>query len=439
MIIASVALFFYCLQYYPLWSALVLLGLITIGQVVSLVHMLDRTNDELISFLNAIRYDDFSINYSTRSKNSSFDRLHLEFNKVMQKFQQLRAEKEAHYHYFRTIVQHVGIGIITSRKNGNVEILNTAAKRLLGIARLQNINDLEELSPDLVRALSSLQQGDRALVKIKRENDTVQIAISAIELVLQGEVYRLVSLQNIQSELEEKEMEAWQNLIRVLTHEIMNSVTPISSIAATAGNEILESLNGEDEDDEYCTIRKEDLEDIHLGIDTIRKRSIGLIHFVSDFRNLARVPTPKLSTFTVKELFDQICLIMKPELKEGSVQLHTSIEPSNLQLTADNDQIEQVLINLVKNAIQAFDCHEDRRIWMSAYVTMTGRTLVEVRDNGPGIEKDAVDKIFIPFFTTKKTGSGIGLSLSKQIMRYHKGSIQVKSVEGEGTTFTLIF
>jgi two-component system nitrogen regulation sensor histidine kinase NtrY len=426
----------YCILSYRLTSAIIILSALTILQIGLLIRFLEKTNMELIRFLNAIRFDDFSVNYSPPRTGSAFDELNKEFTKVMKKFQELRAEKEANYHYFRTIVQHIGIGIISIRQNGEIEMINTAAKRLLRVNQLRHLTDLQLFSSELLRSLEQHKKGGKDLVKIEKDGEVTQLSVNIIELVIQGEIFRLVSLQNIHSELEEKEMEAWQKLVRVLTHEIINSVTPISSLAATAGEELMHYLC---EDEDYCSIPKDDLEDIHLGVETIRKRSIGLINFVTDFRNLARVPEPKLKVFSVKEMFNRIALLMKAELEERNVQLSVLVDPASLQLTADPEQIEQVLINLIKNAIQAFGDQAEKYVKLTAAQGFSGKTIVQVKDNGPGIEEEAIKKIFIPFFTTKKSGSGIGLSISRQIMRLHKGNIAVQSDEKDGTLFTLTF
>ena len=242
-------------------------------------------------------------------------------------------------------------------------------------------------------------------------------------------------MSNIQSELEEKEMEAWQNLVRVLTHEIMNSVTPISSLAGIVEEDLKKRIDIETE----APLKREDLEDMYLSLQTISKRSAGLIRFVKEFRNLTHIPKPKLAEVSVKELLDELSILYKKELADHAINISVQVNPVNLYILADKTMIEQVLINLLKNAIQAFDEQTDKRIELQAYANEKGRAVISVKDNGAGIDSEALEKIFIPFFSTKKTGSGIGLSLSKQIMRQHEGNITVKSTLGEGTEFLLRF
>jgi two-component system nitrogen regulation sensor histidine kinase NtrY len=409
--------------------------MVLIIQVRFLVKFLSKNYEEVSSFLNSIKYDDFSQNYSEAHPNPSTAALRKEFNEVMNKFREVRAEKEANYQYFKTIVQHVGIGILTFKSNGEVQMINAAAKRLFNVGSLKNVSDLNAVSPALVKSLKELKTGGRELIKLQQNGNLVPISIYVIELAMQGDEFKLVSLQNIQSELEEKEMEAWQNLIRILTHEIMNSVTPISSLAATVDDEILKYLQGDELGD------KSELEDIHLAVKTIQRRSEGLIRFVSDFRNLSRIPNPKINDESLKMVLDEVCMLMRNDIEKHGVKVDVQLNPSDLQIPMDKQMVEQVLINLLQNALHALDEKEsgERKIEIIGKIGNQNRPEIIIRDNGPGIEEEALARIFIPFFTTKKQGSGIGLSISKQIMRKHNGTISVVSKLGEGTEFTLRF
>ncbi|WP_339606567.1 ATP-binding protein [uncultured Roseivirga sp.] len=409
-------------------------SLAIIVQVYLLIRAIEKTNREISGFLNSIKYDDFTATYPTEGHSASVDQLYKEFNNVIRKFREIRADKEANYHYFRTIVQHVGIGLITFNKKGDIQIINSAAKKLIGIEAIQNIFELSKVSPKLVESLVKLKTGGSDLIDFTQEGTHVQLSIYVIELVLRGEEFKLVSVQNIQSELEEKEMDAWQNLIRVLTHEIMNSVTPLSSLAATVKDNLVDNI----EDD--VPIEKEELEDIYLAVQTIERRSQGLIRFVSDFRNLTKIPQPKVATESVAKVLEHIQVLFNHELAAKKIKISFSIEPINLAFSIDKELIDQVLINILQNAVHALEENtEEKHIIVRAFVNEYNRPTIVIRDNGCGIDEEALSKIFIPFFTTKKQGSGIGLSLSKQIMRKHGGGITVKSVMNEGTEFTLRF
>jgi len=402
-------------------------------QIFSLIRFVEKTNQHLSRFLEAVRHSDFSQSFTSSGLGSSFDQLNDAFSDVIKDFQKARAEKEEHYRYLQTVVQHVGIGLIGFVPNGDVELMNTAAKKILQINQLRNIQSLESLSKPLVKRLEELQTGKKALVQVQDKDDLLQLAIYATEFKMQNRSVKLVSIQNIQSELEEKEFEAWQKLIRVLTHEIMNSVTPISSLASTM-NELLTEVEGEDYKEKVETIS-----DVRGAAQTIQRRSEGLLHFVESYRRLTRLPKPRFKIFSISELFSDIEKLLFNQLEEKEISFLVDIYPKNLELTADPELIEQVLINLLKNAIQALDNRKNPKIELKAKIDLRGRVIIQVEDNGPGILEDVKERIFIPFFTTKKEGSGIGLSLSRQIMRLHRGTISVQSQLKEKTIFTLRF
>ncbi|QSE97460.1 sensor histidine kinase [Fulvivirga lutea] len=407
-------------------------------QVASMIKFLSsnkQENEDVRIFLQSLSEDVIKKKYPINTDNPNLNALHAALNKFISNNTSNKREKEADFQYLKNIVQHIGIGIITFKKDGTVQICNSAAKKLLRTENLKNIHDLKTIDPLLVDTIIRLRTGGRDLVKIELNGEIFQLAIYAIELTLRGEVYKLISLQNIQSELEEKEMEAWQNLVRVLTHEIMNSVTPISSLANTVDQELQTQLaNGK----EMNQMSNDEVEDLHLALQTIKKRSEGLIKFVQDFRNLTQVATPTIKEIAVAELIDDILLLLKKEIENNQIQIHKNIAP-DLTIKADRHMIEQVLINIIKNATQAFDEQANRLIQVTAELDEKKRPVISIRDNGNGIEEEALQKIFIPFFTTKKDGSGIGLSLSRQIMRKHQGSLSVKSQIDEGTEFFLRF
>jgi nitrogen fixation/metabolism regulation signal transduction histidine kinase len=349
---------------------------------------------------------------------------------VINEFKKTRKEKEENYRYLQTIVQHINIGMLAYTPDGNVELLNSAAKKLLKINSLRNISELNHLSKSLVESLLKIKTGDKILEKVIDNNELLQLSIFAAEFKLGTKHIILVSLNNIQSELEEKEMEAWQNLIRVLTHEIMNSITPIISLSSTVNN-ILEN------NDEHFSA--ETIDDIKGAITTILRRSNGLIHFVDSYRSLTRIPVPNFNIINLSVLFDRLKKLLNEEFTKNKVNFSYKIEPENLELTADQDLIEQVIINLIVNSINACSNNVEPCIQLIGRFDIRGNITIQVIDNGSGIPEDLQEKIFIPFFTTKKEGSGIGLSLSRQIMRIHKGSISVTSIPDKETIFTLRF
>lgn len=405
-------------------------------QVQQLIKIIESSNQDMASFLDSIKFDDLSSAFKTDSKDPDIQRLHQEMNEALSKLRYSRQERDSEYLFYKNIVMHVGIGLIIFKEDtGKIEIFNSAARRLLKVHRAETVNDLKEVSDTLVNVFTRLRTGGRELLRLKVGEDFIQLSVYAIELTLRGENLKLISIQNIQSELEEKEMEAWQNLVRVLTHEIMNSVTPISSLAGIIEDEIKIHLR----DSQEKPLDKDQLADIHLSLQTISKRSEGLIHFVKEFRSLTHIPKPKPENFQVGQLLEEVAILHKKELSEKGIKLECSVNPTDITISADKILTEQVIINLLKNAIQAFDEGEDKVITLKAYYNEKMRPVISVKDNGTGIDPEALEKIFIPFFTTKKTGSGIGLSLSRQIMRQHQGTLTVKSTVGVGTEFKMRF
>ncbi len=423
------------IDFNPLYRATyIALGLAILFQVWLLVQFQERTTRQFYRFLDAIKYDDFTELFKINLKDNSQKELALRLNEVMHKFREIRAEKEAHLQYFEIIVQHIGIGIITYKPDGTILLLNNAAKKLLKVGQLSNVQELE--STELSKGLQLLEHNGKVLVPLSHGTEQVNLSVHVMELSMLGEKIKLASLQNIQKELEEKEMEAWHNLIKVLTHEIMNSVTPISSLAASAYEEVRGFTDTESGE---VTILTDELEDIGQCLSTISRRSDGLIRFVNDFRNLTSVSLPQFNLFSVNELLEEIKTLMREQLAQQHIKLKIELPSDKLLLSADRTMVEQVLINLVKNAIEAVQDQHSPEIILRAYLDERSRICMEVADNGSGMTPEAQTKIFIPFYTTKKSGSGIGLSLSRQVMRLHKGSIAVQSELGKGTKFILKF
>jgi len=432
----SIFAFFYAIFNLNLSTLIFFISIAILLQVFSLINFVNKTNKELVKFFDSIKYSDFSQTYKHIEHDSSFSQLYSKFSEVMEKFRTTRMEKEEHYRYLQTVVQHVGIGLLCFNQNGEVELINNAAKKLLGVSGLSNIKRLKSFDENLVKVLFKSKSGEKEIVKIEFENDTLQLAVFATEFRLKEQNFKLVSIQNIHRELEEKEMEAWQKLIRVLTHEIMNSITPISSLASTTNNiiiEIIENLRAGDK------IDNSEIEDVQGALRTITKRSTGLLNFVDSYRNLTLIPRPDFQIFKIKELFSRVKHLVKSDIKKNNIKFDMSVEPEELELTADSGLIEQVLINLVLNSVHATKDKLNPKIDMKAFTDNIGRVLIQVSDNGIGIMEETKEKIFIPFFTTKKGGSGIGLSLSRQIMRMHNGTINVNSKPDTETVFTLRF
>lgn len=432
LLTATIFLFFYTLTLEYLITPF-LIGLIIVFQIYLIFKYLDKTNRDLASFLESIRFSEFTRSFKIEGMGSSFDELNKAFNDVIQDFQKVRSEKEEQYQYFQNLVKNIDVSIITYQSDGTVDMVNHAFKKLFQVNTVKNIHDLESISPELVNTLLKFEPGKSCLVKIQEEDDILQLAISGTEFKILNKSIKLVTIKNIQSVLEDQETESWQKLIRVLTHEIMNSITPISSITSSLDLIFKDAKTNDTPPD------KESIEEVHAAIRTINNRSNGLLHFVNTYRNLTKIPKPNFKVAKIVDLFSDIQLLLKEEIRDNKIKFETNVNPESIEVNADTKLIEQVLINLVKNAIHALENRENPNIQVKAFYNKRGRVTIQVSDNGQGILKEVLDKIFIPFFTTKPKGSGIGLSLSKQIMRLHGGSITAISEVEKGTTFTLTF
>lgn len=436
LLIITILLIVFTYQQTAYIVSTIILSLLLCAQVVALIRYTEQTNRKLIRFFESIRHADFTSSFTDHELGKSFEGLNNEFNKVITAFNKNKTEKEEHFNYLLTVIQHVSIGIIVFKRDGNVDVFNNAVKRLLQIATLRKIENLKEISADLPDKLMQMKAGEKILLKLFIKDELVQLSIHATEFRMRGEEYVLVSFQDIHPELEQKEIESWQKLIRVLTHEIMNSITPISSLASTVSSMLNEYKSS---NPKITADEKEGLEDILHAISTIESRSKGLLNFVEIYRNLTRIPKPNFRYFSVSELFDRSLELLQPKINEYNILIKIKIFPQDLKILADPDLIDQVVINLLLNAVDAIKEVPDPQITIVASTNLNNRTTIEFADNGKGIKQDILDKIFMPFFTSKKTGSGIGLSLSRQIMQMHKGSISVRSKPDEGALFTLVF
>jgi nitrogen fixation/metabolism regulation signal transduction histidine kinase len=440
LMIVSIAALFYTASQFNIIITPILISIFIVIQIVSMINYVDKTNRDLANFLESIRFSEFTRTFHIEGMGQSFNELSKAFNDVIQEFKKVRSEKEEHFQYLQSIVQNIDVSIIAYQKDGTVEMVNKAAKKLFQVNSMKNINVLSKKSSELVSSLINLKPGENTLIKIHEKDDILQLVIYGTEFKINDRIIILSTIKNIQNELEEQETEAWQKLISVLTHEIMNSITPITSLSSTVEGMIRTAKTEKQEDPERVEIFDDETTDeVHMALKTIHKRSSGLLDFVNTYRNLTRIPKPDFKIMPVRELLEDLLPLFEEEAKTFNVKTSISVSPDDLNFSIDTNQIEQVLINLVKNAVHALADKDNGVIEINSFLNQRGRVTIQVIDNGKGILPDVLDKIFIPFFTTKKQGSGVGLSLSRQIMRLHGGSINVHSVIDEGTTFTLTF
>jgi nitrogen fixation/metabolism regulation signal transduction histidine kinase len=419
-----------------LYATIAILFLVCAGQVWALIYFVEQTNRHVVRFLESVKYGD-TVNMGVSGHlGSSFQELVDAFGSVVQDFERIRREKEEQYLALQTILHHVSIGLLSFDNDGIIDFMNPAARRLLGITHIRSLNQLGISYKPLITAFSNLADDGKTLVKLVVNDEILQLALGSTRFRQQGRELTLISLQNIVSELEEQEIVAWQKLIRVLTHEIMNSVAPITSLAQTVSVLLEDDLPTESSE------LHEFIGDIRSAIGTIARRSEGLLSFVENYRKLSRIPEPDFSVVRLDELFQRVERLLASQLSAAAIKWTQIIDPIDMSVIGDATLLEQVCINLVQNAIHAIIAHTTAaspQISITARQTPTGRITIDIQDTGTGILPEALDKIFVPFFTTKPDGSGIGLSFARQVLRKHGASLTVSSELGAGTTFHIRF
>jgi nitrogen fixation/metabolism regulation signal transduction histidine kinase len=401
--------------------------------VIEMIRFQKKAQDEVNQFVESIHYRDFSRHFDVRKAPNELKPLRKGFNDINTTFKLISRERETQYHYLQKILELVDTGILSyEEETGTISWINEAFKKLLSIPYLKTIQSLEKREPVLYHELLKLKPGDSNIISIIRNQQMVKILITSSMMRSDEKLYKLLAFQNVSEALDETESKAWSKLLNVMTHEIMNSVAPISSLADTLKNRLQSPEITE-------TMEAAELEDLELGIDTIKRRSDGLLKFTESYRSLNKITKLERDRILVRNLFENLNSLMKPTLSKKNIELEIILRDPALAIEADINLIEQVMINLLVNAIEAVKDREEPRITLSAEAQNNSKTLVKITDNGMGMPTELLDKIFIPFFSTKKTGSGIGLSLCKQIMLLHKGNIQVLSTEGKGSSFILQF
>ena len=413
------------------WIFAVLLSGIILYQLYELYHFHKKTLDELNNFVESVQYKDFSRRFDVTHAPSELQVLREGFNTINDAFKVITKEKETQYHYLQKILEMVNTGILSYEdETGEVIWMNESLKQMLHVPYLRTIHSLKKRDELMYNDIMDLKSGQGTISNVHHEKNNFKVLISATSFQTENKKFKLIAFQNINEAVDETESKAWRKLLSVMTHEIMNSVAPISSLAGTLKRTLEKNLEENNNND---------FEDLHLGIETIKRRSEGLMKFAETYRSLNKISQPELKTVFARDLFENIFRLMQPTLDQKNIEMDIVLKEPGMQMELDVTLIEQVLINLVVNAIEAVKDKETGRILISAGTNEQHRKFIKVADNGTGIEEDVLEKIFVPFFSTKKTGSGIGLSLCKQIMMVHKGNIHVQSKIDEGTVFTLQF
>ena len=406
------------------------IGLLILITTISLIRYHEKTNQEINTFLVSLKQGNFTNRYTTTNRGKSFDKLELLFEDINLAFQKVSADKESHYQYLQALNDNIGVAIISYLDDRTVQLMNPFAKKLFNKRSIGNIDDLERVAPEVYRKIIDLKDGGSEVVKTALNNEVQYLSIVCRTFIAQEVCYHLVLIQNIRKALDDREAEAWQKLVRVLTHEIMNSVTPISSLSTAVHQTLKDS-------DRMKSISEEDMKDIHLSLETIENRSKGLVGFVKAYKDYARDIDLDIIEVAVEDIFSRVKYLINVKKDNTPIEINLEVKPSGLTIHADEGLMEQVLINLIQNAMDVLKEREHGLINMKAFKEID-KIIIAIEDNGSGISAEHIDNIFVPFFTTKREGTGVGLSLSKKIMQLHGGDIQVRSSE-EGTVFRLVF
>jgi len=403
--------------------------------IYNLANYLNATNRKISYFLESVQNDDSALSFPAITGSASELNIYQGLSKVNEQIQKLKIESQQKEQYFQILLEQVATGIVTFNTKGFILHANTAAKKMLGVEVLTHIGQLERVSESLHIAVSNIKPFEHKLVSVSSERGTIQLSLKASSFKVRDTDLVLLSIQDIRNELDEKELDSWMKLIRVLMHEIMNSIAPITSLS--------ESLC------KFYTIdgrpaRPEELSETTIGttlrgLNVIKDQGNGLMQFVESYRKLTRLPKPDKKTFSFDEIITRIKVLYASLENSEKVKLLVSSNPADINFYADENLISQVLINLAKNALQANEKNSNGKIQITAGYNPDKRPQIKISDNGPGIPEEILEQIFVPFFTTRENGSGIGLSLSRQIMRLHSGSLQVHSVPGKETVFTMSF
>jgi Signal transduction histidine kinase involved in nitrogen fixation and metabolism regulation len=409
--------------------------LILVFLTINLISYLNSTNKKIRFFFDSVRNDDSNLSFPAETKNTALRELYQSMNRVNHQIQQLKIENRQQEQYFRTLLEHLAAGIITYNDKGFILHANSSAKKLLSIEVLTHLQQIERKDHKLFEIIKSIKPFERKLVAVTAEAGEIQLSLKATSFKTNENELVILSIQDIKNELDEKEIESWMKLIRVLMHEIMNSITPITSLSESLSN--IYSTEGKPVLPEQVNVKT--IATTLQGLNVIKEQGKGLMSFVESYRKLTRVPEPEKKLFKVADLMNRVQILYNSLEKSDKTNLSVSLANPDLEIFADQNLISQVLINLLKNALEANESNYSGMIRIVASEGYKNHPDICVIDNGPGISEENIDEIFVPFFTTRQNGSGIGLSISRQIMKAHGGNLKVRSVPDKETVFCLSF
>ena len=434
LIVLSALLLVYIIKIPERFFTAAALIIIIIIQIGSLLYYVNKTNRQLARFLLSMKSGDTSVKFSSVNTEKMFRGLTRSFDDIIAEIQLNRLETGSRLNYYLDLLENINTGIISIDEKGYIDLFNKPARRYLRTGCIRSINVLEQKQPEVVKVMKKLKPGESKTVRIVHNGEILQLLVEASLVKMMNKQIRIISLQDIRNELEEKELESWQKLIRVLTHEIMNNITPLTTLAATIRN----LMKGNDSEESNGMLTAEDVEDIRMSATLIEERSRGLASFIQHYRDLTRLPAPSFEKINVGSLFQNIKLLLKEQVEQQGITLQWKTANEDLTIVADEKLIRMVLVNLVKNAAEAVEATVNPMIILDGYPE-NEKIVLKISDNGPGVPEEMQERIFVPFFTTKEKGSGIGLSFSRQVMRLHHGKLTFHNNRDTGAVFKLEF
>ncbi|WP_431124749.1 sensor histidine kinase [Flagellimonas flava] len=416
--------------YFTLGLAIILM----VAQVHALIRFINRTNRKIAYFFDAIRNEDFTLRFPERVTIKSFKELNQSLNRVNGLIQEVHLQLQIREQYYQEILKQASIGIMSFNEKGHILFSNPTLEKLLNYSPLNHIKQLAQVDEGLYEVFKSFKPFERRLFQLTNEREQNQLALKSTPLELDGQSLLLVVVQDIHEELDEKETESWVRLIRVLTHEIMNTITPIASIS----DSIIKYYRKQGKQVALEDLDQTQIKNTLKGLEVIKEQGSNLMDFVQSYRSMLNVPEPNKAIVKGSKLLEKIQVLMSPKL-EQETDFQVNCHPEHLEFFIDEKQISQVLINLSKNALQSVKETENGKVRLLAGEDGDGNKFIQVVDNGPGIPADLIDEIFVPFFTTKTEGTGIGLSLSRRVVQLHGGTLKVHSIPHQETVFKLTF
>jgi len=421
-------LFFYFLQVRQQPSTAAGIAILALLLTIRLIHYVNRTNRILGNFLSYMHERDPSLHHSVHYVKRHFAGLNESMESLIGELKENRINLEVQTHYLKAILDNVSTGILCFDDSGKIQTMNRAAGECLQTEDINNLDELDRHQPGLGARMLEMRPYTETTETILHEGKSIQLTIHSSQIKLKKERIHIIALHDISNQMEEQEILSWKKLIRVINHEIMNSMTPIITLSMA----IRRKLADRNRTKPVAQINHQALEEAILSASIIEERSKGLVQFIERYKKLTSLPPMKMERFPASDLFSKMEQLFKEEFQTKDIKF-TWPSQCDAELDADRHMLEQVLINLVKNSAEALRNREDPEIELSCYQDPDNHTCLAVRDNGEGIPQDKLEQVFVPFFTTREEGSGIGLSLCKQIIRSHQGRTHIESIPGHGT------